>query len=54
MPEKPRHDDGYTPEGRELAQRAGLYLATRLGDLLDDLVIVGGIVPGWNHSPGRE
>jgi len=45
MPEKPRHAAGYTPQGLELAQRASLYLATRLGDLLDDLVIVGGIVP---------
>lgn len=45
MPEKPRHADGYTHQGLELAQRASLYLATRLGDLLDDLVIVGGIVP---------
>lgn len=45
MPDKPRHADGYPPQGRELAQSASLYLATRLGDLLDDLVIVGGIVP---------
>ena len=59
MPDKPRHADGYPPRGRELAQSASLYLATRLGDLLDDLVIVGGIVPSLIipqefHDSSRE
>ncbi len=42
---KPTTRDGYTSEQVELVRRTCLYVATKLGDLRDDLVIVGGLVP---------
>lgn len=44
MPKKPNAAD-YTPEAAALVRATTLYLATKLGDLLDDIVIVGGLVP---------
>ena len=35
----------YSPESVKLVRSASLYLATKLGDLLEDVVIVGGLVP---------
>ncbi len=46
MPAKPTDASGYGPEATERVVRAGLSVATILGALLDDLVIVGGLVPG--------
>ncbi len=44
--EKPRSAAGYPPEGGEHARAACLYVATVLGDLLvEELVVVGGLVP---------
>lgn len=40
---KRAHD--YEPEGTERVRAACLYLATKLGDLADQIVIVGGLVP---------
>jgi len=41
--EKPRSAAGYPPEGGEHARAACLYVATVLGDLLiEELVVVGG------------
>lgn len=45
--EKPQTVSGYSSDWVELVRRACLYVATVLGDLIDDqLVIVGGLVPG--------
>lgn len=45
MPEKPTTADGYAPEYVTLVRATCLYLATKVGDLVDDLVVVGGLVP---------
>ena len=45
MPEKPTTASGYTPEHLELVRATCLYVATKLGDLMDELVVVGGLAP---------
>jgi hypothetical protein len=45
MPDKPTTASGYAPEYVELVRATCLYVATKLGDLTDDLVVVGGLVP---------
>lgn len=45
MSEKPKHASDYDSQQVELVRSACLYVATRLGDMMDDLVIVGGLVP---------
>ncbi|NQU63807.1 MAG: hypothetical protein HQ517_05935 [SAR324 cluster bacterium] len=45
MAEKPSFASDYRIENLDLVQQACLYVATKLGDLLDDLVVVGGLVP---------
>ena len=45
MPEKILFAYDYTRENVELVRQTCLYVATKLGDLLDDLVVVGGLVP---------
>ena len=45
MLEKPTTADGYAPAYSELVRATCLYVATKLGDLTDDLVVVGGLVP---------
>ena len=45
MPEKPRTAAGYAPEQVQRVRATCLYLATKLGDLMDELVVVGGLVP---------
>lgn len=42
---KPQSASGYKSEETELVESLCLYVATLLGDLLDDLVVVGGLVP---------
>jgi hypothetical protein len=42
---KPKTADGYTPDQLQQVQATCLYLASILGDFLDELVIVGGLVP---------
>lgn len=42
---KPTTAAGYPPEMALEAQRMCLYVATILGDLLEDVVVVGGLVP---------
>ena len=45
MPEKPTTASGY-PQGQVARVKSTcLYLATKLGDLMDELVVVGGLVP---------
>ncbi len=45
MTDKPRTAMEYRSHHVELVRRTCLTLATRLGDLLDEMVIVGGLVP---------
>ena len=42
---KPKTADGYTPAQLQQVRATCLYLASILGDFLDELVIVGGLVP---------
>lgn len=42
---KPSTRDGYDPEQLKRVQRICLYMATKLGDLLDEIVVVGGLAP---------
>lgn len=46
MEGKPTVASGYSPAAVQLVHSASLYIATKLGDLRDDFVIVGGLVPG--------
>ncbi len=45
MVEKPTTADGYRDEQVDLVRATCLYVATKLGDLRDELVVVGGLVP---------
>jgi hypothetical protein len=45
MPEKPLFASEYPKEQAELVRQTCLYVATKLGDLLEELVVVGGLVP---------
>lgn len=45
MPEKARTTGGYRGEHLALVRSTCLYIATKLGDLMDGLVVVGGLVP---------
>jgi hypothetical protein len=45
MPDKPSFASEYRKEHAELVRQTCLYVATKLGDLLDELVVVGGLVP---------
>jgi hypothetical protein len=45
MERKPTVATGYSPAAVQLVKAASLYIATKLGDLRDDVVIVGGLVP---------
>ena len=45
MISKPTTGDGYGGGQLEGVRRTCLYIATKLGDLLDEIVVVGGLVP---------
>jgi hypothetical protein len=45
MTEKPTTADGYKGEQVELVRATCLYVATKLGDIMDELVVIGGLVP---------
>ena len=45
MPDKPTTAAGYRSEHLSLVRATCLYVATKLGDLMDDLVVVGGLAP---------
>lgn len=45
MADKPKHASEYKSEQVELVRAMCLYVATKLGDMMDDLLIVGGLVP---------
>src|SRR5262245_4980663 len=45
MPDKPSTAAGYRGEHLALVRSTCLFIATKLGDLMADLVVVGGLVP---------
>lgn len=45
MESKPTVASAYSPAAVQLVHSASLYIATKLGDIRDDFVIVGGLVP---------
>jgi len=45
MTDKPTTAAGYQSEQVELVRATCLYVATKLGDIMDELVVVGGLVP---------
>jgi hypothetical protein len=45
MADKPKRASDYTSEQAELVRATCLYVATKLGDMMDDLLIIGGLVP---------
>jgi hypothetical protein len=51
MPDKPSFADGYRSGQVDLVRATCLYVATKLGDLMDDLVVVGGLVPSLLIDP---
>jgi len=50
-PRKPQHAAEYVPAQIELVRATCLYVATRLGDLMDELVVIGGLVPSLLIRP---
>ena len=42
---KPTRASDYAPEQVALVRAVCLFIATKLGDLMDELVVVGGLVP---------
>jgi len=54
MPEsKPQHASEYSSDQAVLVREACLYVATKLGDMMDDLVIIGGLVPSLIIEPSE-
>ena len=56
---KPNRIQGYRDINQEIVRSSCLYVATKLGDYLDDMVVVGGLVPSLlvdqsQSSPGFE
>jgi excinuclease UvrABC ATPase subunit len=45
MPEKPTTAAGYAPGQVARVKATCLYIATKLGDVMPELVVVGGLVP---------
>ncbi|HZS70742.1 MAG TPA: hypothetical protein VFA13_02795 [Candidatus Acidoferrum sp.] len=45
MADKPTRASDYPPEQLERVRATCLYVATKLGDLMDDVVVIGGFVP---------
>lgn len=59
MPDKPSTSAGYPDAQVDHVRGTCLYVATKLGDLMDDIVVVGGLVPSLlidqnNLAPGVE
>ena len=51
---KPTTSEGYDPATTRFARATCLYVATKLGDLMDDMVVIGGLVPSLlipQHAP---
>lgn len=45
MADRPQQAFGYSSEKVALVRATCLYVASKLGDLMDDLVVVGGLAP---------
>ena len=45
MSDKPQHASEYRSEHCQAVRATCLYVATKLGDLMDEVVVVGGLVP---------
>ena len=45
MDSKPATGDGYGSEDLALVRQVCFYLATKLGDILEDIAVVGGLAP---------
>ena len=45
MTSKPSSSAGYSNQGLDRVRQVCLYMATKLGDLLEEIVVVGGLVP---------
>lgn len=45
MADKPKRASEYESQQSELVRATCLYVATKLGDMMDDLLIIGGLVP---------
>lgn len=55
MADKPSRATGYSSASLELVRATLLFLATKLGDLVDEIVLVGGLVPSLLiDQTGRE
>jgi len=59
MPDKPATSAGYPEAQVDYVRGTCLYVATKLGDLMEDVVVVGGLVPSLlidqdNLEPGVE
>src|SRR5512137_2424935 len=52
MADKPKRASDYKSEQVELVRSTCLYVATKLGDLMDEVVVVGGLVPSLLIDPG--
>ncbi|MCB9599934.1 MAG: hypothetical protein H6720_06215 [Sandaracinus sp.] len=53
-PLKPKHASEYSNEQLDLVRATCLTIATKVGDLMDELVIVGGLVPSLLIPPPEE
>lgn len=51
MPDKPTTAAGYKSEQVDLVRATCLYVATKLGDLMNELVVIGGLVPSLLIEP---
>ncbi len=52
MADKPTTGKGYKSEQVKIVQGTCLYIATKLGDIMDDLVVVGGfMIPQCCYEP---
>jgi predicted nucleotidyltransferase len=54
MTGKPARADDYRAAGADAIVATCLYVATRLGDLMDEVCVVGGLVPTLLIDQGRE
>lgn len=54
MAEKPQTRAGYPADLAELAHGTCLYVATVLGDLIENITVVGGLVPSLLVTPGGQ
>lgn len=52
MADKPKRASEYNSEQVELVRATCLYVATKLGDLMEEVVVVGGLVPSLLIDPG--